>query len=68
MSVMQAATAGPTCALKTSRTGSALPPIPSGWRCRRGNRRISSELESLGAIEVLAPGNEPDLVGVEIQS
>jgi len=99
MSVMQAATAGPTCALKTSRTGSALPPIPSGWRCRRGQpanlvgaghdgleddshregrgdiegccdrlRVLGDRLESLGAIEVLVPGDELDLVGVEIQS
>jgi len=85
--------------LKTSRTGSALPPIPSGWRCRRGQpanlvgaghdgleddshregrgdiegccdrlRVLGDRLESLGAIEVLAPGDELDLVGVEIQS
>jgi hypothetical protein len=28
---------------------------------------LGDRLESLGAIDVLAPGDEPDLVGVEIQ-
>ena len=39
MSTIEAATAWPGCASNTSRTGSALPPIDSGWTSRRGRPR-----------------------------
>ena len=64
MSLIATTSAGPGSAVKTRRTGSSLPPMPSACTSRRGlrGRERRRDLEHVRAEDALVAGHE--VVGV----